>query len=346
MNNLFKKACFCLFLLAFIFQLCKKDEIKPILTTDPVFFIARTSAVCKGKILFEGPDSIIDYGFCWSTSDGPTLANKSMASQYLTDSIHGLNITGLNTNTTYYLRSYLTSTSGTSYGNQVSFTTKPATAHTFFNPDLTYHVISDIDGNSYKTIQIGTQEWMAENIKTSRLNDGTAIPLITDAEVWRYLKTPGYCWYENNESVFKNIYGAYYNWYAVNTEKLCPTGWHVPNEDDWKVLKISLGMTPEQAAMEGFQGTIGSKIKETGTFNWVEGSSEANNESGFTALPGSCRLDDGRFFGEGQGAGWWSATVSSNPYSWSHWVPCNKSWIHRSGMLGQTYGLNVRCIKN
>ncbi len=120
----------------------------------------------------------------------------------------------------------------------------------------------------------------------------------------------------------------------------------MPNEEDWKSLKIALGMTPEQAAMEGFQGTVAGKIKDTGTYHWVEESSEATNESGFTALPGSARGSEGGYFGEGQGAGWWSATVSSNPYSWSHWVPCNRSWIHRSSMLGQTYGLNVRCVKN
>ncbi len=349
MKNPARSACYCLFLFAVIFQSCKKDKAEPILITDPISCIGRTSSVCKGKILSAGPDSLIEFGFCWNTGSGPTRANKSIASSDPPESVHNLIITGLNSNTMYYVRAYLTSSSGTYYGNQVTFTTKPATARTFFNPGLTYHEVSDIDGNSYKTIQIGTQEWMAENLKTSRLNDGTSIPLVADNMEWRLLETPGYCWYDNNESLFKNIYGAYYNWFAVNTGKLCPTGWHVPDEDDWKVLKITLGMTPEEASMEGFQGTVAGKIKEAGTFNWVEESIEATNESGFTALPGSARGYDGNFDGEGQGAGWWSAsrvTVTLNQYSWSHFVVYDRSWIHKSSMLDQSHALNVRCIKN
>ena len=344
MKNLIRRACFCLFLFSLTYQSCKKDKTEPILKTEEIASIARTSAVCKGEILSIGPDSLLEFGFCWSTGSGPTRANKSIASSDPPERVHSLNINGLNPNTLYYVRSYLTSTSGTYYGNQVTFSTKPATARTFFNPGLTYHDISDIDGNIYKTIQIGTQEWMAENLKTNRLNDGTSIPLVADNLEWRSLETPGYCWYENNESLFKNIYGAYYNWYAVNTEKLCPTGRH-----DWKVLKKALGMTTEEASMEGFQGTVAGKIKEAGTFNWVEESIEASNESGFTALPGSARGYDGSWDGEGQGAGWWSAsriTITMNRYSWSHFVVYDRSWIHKSSMLDQTHALNVRCIRN
>jgi hypothetical protein len=105
-----------------------------------------------------------------------------------------------------------------------------------FNPDLTYGSVNDIEGNIYKTIQIGTQTWMAENLKTTKYNDGKIIPLGTDIATWVDLTSPAYCWYLHDESTYKNTYGALYNWYATNTEKLCPIGWHIPADLDWTTL--------------------------------------------------------------------------------------------------------------
>jgi len=354
MNDLIKISGFCFIIISAILNSCKKDEEAPalIITTDPISQIARTSAWCRGTILSVGPDSIIGNGFCWSTEILPTFEDdKIIAPQYLVDSIYQCRITGLNPGTTYYVRAYGITCASKIYGNQVSFTTKPATVLTYFNPDLTYHAVSDIEGNSYKTIQIGTQEWMAENLKTTKFNDGTSIPLITHDIVWSGLTTPGYCWYENNEEIFKNIYGAYYNWYAVNKGNLCPTGWHVPSEEEWKVFKMFLGMTQEQAELLYAGGTTeGNKIKETGTFNWVEGSIGATNESGFTGLPGGTRsVGPATFCWEGLSGGWWSAMAyNPEPYSpaWSHHVVWDASWIFRSDMLVKPYGLNVRCIKD
>ena len=101
--------------------------------------------------------------------------------------------------------------------------------------------VVDIDGNVYHTVTIGTQVWMVENLKTTKYNDGTAIPLVTDNTAWGALTTPGYCWYNNDSATYKNTYGALYNWYAVNTGKLAPTGWHVPTDSEWTVLTTYLG---------------------------------------------------------------------------------------------------------
>jgi hypothetical protein len=101
---------------------------------------------------------------------------------------------------------------------------------------LQAQTIRDIDGNVYKTVTIGKQVWMAENLKTSKYNDGRAIPLVTDNTAWEALNTPAYCWYDNDESANKTKCGALYNWFAVNTNKLCPTGWHVPNDREWTNL--------------------------------------------------------------------------------------------------------------
>ncbi|MGB4293792.1 MAG: FISUMP domain-containing protein, partial [Bacteroidales bacterium] len=96
--------------------------------------------------------------------------------------------------------------------------------------------MNDVDGNRYKVIMIGNQLWMAENLRTTKYNDGTPIPLVTDNTAWSNLTSPGYCWYDNN-STNKDTYGALYNWYTVNTGKLCPSGWHVPSDDEWTIMQ-------------------------------------------------------------------------------------------------------------
>ena len=129
---------------------------------------------------------------------------------------------------------------------------------------------------------------MAENLITTRLNDGTSIPNITEDQNWTTLTTPGYCWY-NNETNYTKGYGALYNWYTVNTGKLCPTGWHVPSDNEWTVFVDFLGD----------MDLANPKIRETGTTHWQSLTSDATNISGFTALPGGCRFWDGQFNGFG-----------------------------------------------
>ena len=110
--------------------------------------------------------------------------------------------------------------------------------------------ITDTDGNVYTSVAIGTQVWMVENLKTTKYNDNSAIPLVTDNTAWGNLSTSGYCWY-SNDIANKTAYGALYNWYAVNTSKLCPTGWHVPIDAEWKILERNLGMNNSDADATG-----------------------------------------------------------------------------------------------
>ncbi len=130
-------------------------------------------------------------------------------------------------NTTYYVRAYATNSAGTGYGSQLSVTTPGA---------VTY-----VDGNVYNIVIIGTHVWMKENLKTTKYNDGSNIPLVIDSTTWVNLTTPGYCWYNNDATSHKNTYGALYNWYAVNTGKLCPAGWYVPSDTEWQTLMNYLG---------------------------------------------------------------------------------------------------------
>ncbi len=111
------------------------------------------------------------------------------------------------------------------------------------NKTITFGFVActDKNNNNYTVVKIGNQTWMAENLKTTRFNDGTPIPLVSDNTTWSTLSTPGYCWYNNDSVNFKDFGGALYNWYAVNTAKLAPPGWHVPTDAEWTTLTNYVG---------------------------------------------------------------------------------------------------------
>jgi uncharacterized protein (TIGR02145 family) len=190
----------------------------------------------------------------------------------------------------------------------------------------------DGDGNYYKVVRISTQTWMAENMKTTRYNDGTLIPLVIGKTEWNTIDTAAYCWY-NDVPTFKDTYGALYNWYAVNTGKLCPTGWHVPTDAEWKTL---------------LDAYVGAKLKESGTTHWLS-PNDGTNESGFTALPGGYRNGDG-FLGPygptiGTFGAWWSSTehLTTDGNDW--WITYDNGDITYSHDIKQN-GLSVRCLKD
>jgi uncharacterized protein (TIGR02145 family) len=196
-------------------------------------------------------------------------------------------------------------------------------------------IVKDGEGNIYKTIKIGTQLWMAENLKSTRYKNGTAIPLVTNNLVWSNLTTPGYCWFNNKEAAYKVTYGALYNWYTVNTGNLCPTGWHVPTDAEWTTLTTYLDS----------ESVAGGKLKEAGTVHWASPNTGATNETGFTALPGGLRYDSGTFTGDIYFGLWWSSTEYSTPNSWYRKVSTYISSIYR-GFLNKRNGCSVRCLKD
>ena len=198
-------------------------------------------------------------------------------------------------------------------------------------------VVKDADGNVYKTITIGEQTWMTENLKTTKYNDGTAIPLVNDNKAWGALTTPAYCWHGDDETN-KATYGALYNWHAVKTDKLCPTGWHVPDADEWAVLVSSLGG----------EDVAGGELKEAGTTHWKDPNGGANNNSGFTALPGGGRSDQGHFTTDFEKHGnWWAANESTDypAMAWFSTLNCFKedATIY---FTNKKSGMSVRCIKD
>ncbi len=204
---------------------------------------------------------------------------------------------------------------------------------TITQPNDTTTVI-DIDGNVYHTVTIGSQIWLVENLRTTRLNDGEQIPNITDNVEWYNLTTPGYCWYDNDLSN-KETYGALYNWYAVNTGRLAPSGWHIPTQAEWIILISHLGG----------ENIAGSKLKESGTIHWLSPNTGATNESGFTALGAGVR--DNSFFLMMEANYIWSSSSETGNSTQAYQVHLHWNNGRSSLYTMQKYsGFTVRCIRD
>jgi len=207
--------------------------------------------------------------------------------------------------------------------------------------NVTYSVIEtgrviDIEGNAYKTVKIGTQTWMAENLKTSKFKNGDLILNVTDYASWISLTSGAYCWYNNDPIRNRDTYGALYNWYAVNSGLLCPTGWHVPTDYEWTILTDFLGGEP----------VAGGKLKETGATHWGPLNYWATNETGFTALPGGIRVWDGGFLAMPDAGYWWSATEDTNSIPWHREIWWSDTYVYRRNVMEKHQGLSIRCIKD
>jgi uncharacterized protein (TIGR02145 family) len=195
--------------------------------------------------------------------------------------------------------------------------------------------VTDIDGNNYATVNIGSQEWMSQNLRTSKFANGESIPNITDLTQWSNLNSSGWANY-NNDIQFELIYGKLYNWYSVNNSaNLCPNGWHVPSDSELLILFNFLGGASNS----------GGKLKSTGTQYWSTPNLGATNESGFSGLPGGIRRNDGVCFNLNSYGAWWTSTENSMVNS--------KDWaIGCCGLNVEQYsrdkksGLSVRCIKS
>lgn len=312
----------CMAILLIIVYSCKKTEV-PELTTTAITNITTTTAASGGSIISDGGAEIISSGVCFNTTGNPTTANQATSDDAVSGTYKS-SLTQLIPDTYYTLRAYATNSAGTGYGDELSFVTLK----------ITLGSVDDIDGNTYKTVTIGTQTWMAENLKTTKFNDNTSIPSVTDNTAWGSLTTPGYCWYNNDEPTYKNTYGALYNWYSVATWKLCPSGWHVPSDAEWTILSNYLGG----------EGVAGDKMKEAGSSHWLNFNSGSTNVSGFTALPGGGRIS-GSFEYIGQSGAWWSETSynAGNAYCRELDDDIVELLI---GNLSKSLGFSVRCLKN
>ncbi len=206
------------------------------------------------------------------------------------------------------------------------------------------------NGVTYNTVQIGSQCWLKENLKTTHYNDGTSIPNVTDNAIWETTTSGAYCCYDNNPSNC-NTYGALYNWYAVNTGKLCPSGWHVPSDAEWTTLTNYLS-----ANSTYWCGSNSSYIAKSlaSTTSWnsstttcaVGNNLSANNSTGFSALPGGTRsYSDGSFYNLGTFGYWWSSTKNVGSDAWSRRLNYGDADVYRNG-YDKRVGFSVRCLRD
>jgi len=306
---------------------CKKDDDEsdnqpvkkiPVLTTNAASNIKSTTATSGGNVTSDEGFDVTARGVCWSINNSPTI-DDIKTNDGTGVGTYTSNLTGLSPGTKYYLRAYATNSEGTGYGNEVSFTTSST--------------ITDVEGNIYNTVEIGSQTWLVENLKVTKLNDGTDIPNVTDETTWNNLNTPAYCWYDNDVT-YRDTYGALYNWHTVNTAKLCPTGWHVASNAEWESLISHLG------------GVLIAKnnLKEAGLDHWL-GSNEGTNSSGFTALPGGYRSIQWGFESINYHAQWWTSTETSSTDARGWAISSGLSEVH-DGTFWKEDGFSVRCIKN
>ena len=304
---------------------------QPTVNTTPIGSITTTTAITGGNVNSDGGAAITTRGVVWSTSPAPTISLSTKTSDGSGTGSFTSSLSGLSPSITYYVRAYASNSAGTGYGNEITFMTTPC---------LGISSISDIDGNSYNTVQIGTQCWIQSNLKVSKYRNGDAIPTGLSAAVWRSTNSGAYAIYLNNNAN-DAIYGKLYNWYAVADNRgLCPTGWHVPTDAEWTTLTTYLGG----------EGVAGGKMKSVGTAYWNNSNVGATNESGFSGLPGGFRNDgDTDYYNIGRGAFFWSATESSRDgFAWARDLFDGDVIVTKVGDNGvdKNMGLSVRCLRD
>ena len=207
----------------------------------------------------------------------------------------------------------------------------------FYRPNTTPS-ITDADGNVYTSVTIGTQEWMAENLRTTKYSDGTAIPNVTSNSDWKSLSTGGWCNY-NNSSSNEATYGKLYNWYAASDSRnVCPTGWHVPTDAEWTVLTDYL-------AANGHNGAEGTALKATSGWNDFEGSGNGTDDYGFLGFPGGYRSNDGSFNSIGNDGNWWSSSQASTFDAWFRYLYYDNDSVS-SFSSSKENGFSVRCLRD
>jgi len=258
-------------------------------------------------------------GVCWSTVQNPTVADDTTNDGTGAGSFTS-NITGLTSSTTYYVRAYATKSAGTGYGSVMFFKT----------------TVTDIDDNTYQTVKIGDQTWMAENLKVTHYRNGDPIPNVTDDTEWANITNGAYCAYDNDESN-ADVYGYLYNWFAVeDSRNIAPEGWHVPTNNEWETLVDYLG---------GYD-VAGGKLKETGTTHWDSPNTGATNQVNFTGLPNGNRFyGDGKFHGLGGSGTFWSSTGYNSGNAWSWMLIDNLSGIYNNSPA-KNHGKSVRLVRS
>lgn len=342
-----------LLILAFAVTSCLKvpsddcDKPAPDAITDPASFISSEGAILNGRFSAHGQTTGVTFEFGTTDQFGQSVEPLSAPVSQISFRTVSIEISGLKPETTYHFRLKATGECLEASGEDLSFTTlKTGETGIVFNPAIVYGSVRDIDENIYKTVQIGTQTWMAENLRVQRFNDATGLVQEVNNHSWTTKTDPAYCYYANNISM-RYTTGALYNWHAVGTGKLCPAGWHVPSESEWNTMIDFLG--GEAAAA--------SRLKMTDGVLWPFPNSGSTNESGFTAIPVGIRYgyagsNGGLFYDMGWKGVWWTSTqssVSTAKYREIDQAGVISGTTSKPGkyqLNNKNFGFSVRCVKD
>ena len=210
-------------------------------------------------------------------------------------------------------------------------------------------IVTDIDGQTYPTVQICNQTWMAKNLDVAHYSNGEIIPQVTDPTEWANLTTGAWCWYNNDSATYGSVYGRLYNWYAVNDPRgLAPLGWHVPSDAEWNKLVKCLDVNADTSITLGDQSPIaGGALKEEGLTHWISPNLGATNSSEFTALPGGNRDPfNGIFATMGNVCVWWSSSLATSTSVWVRYLYYYQASIAKSNLISMKDGFSVRCVKD
>jgi len=203
--------------------------------------------------------------------------------------------------------------------------------------------VTDVDGNTYMAVTIGKQVWMTENLRTTKFNDMSVITNVTGNNIWANTTIPAYSWFDN-DTAYRDLYGGLYNYFAVESGKLCPDGWHVPSNDEFKALEKSLGMTQAGADSLEWRGTDqGKKMKSRTGWNY---NGNGTNSSGFSGLAGGYRYGvDGSFNDLGAVSYWWTSSKKSSTLGLYRRLDYNQIKVYAEGVRLQA-GKYVRCVRD
>jgi uncharacterized protein (TIGR02145 family) len=317
-----------------------------------------------------GSTGIITGFNCSSVSNSGTLSTGVAASgvsstipytggnggTYASQSVNSTGVTGLtatlsagtlingNGSVTYIINGTATSSGTANFF--ISLGGKSCTFSRTVNAGGNSGSVTDASGNTYPTVTIGTQVWMAENLRTTKYRDGSNIPVVTDNTQWANnfntgATSPMMCWYNNDQATYTtNKFGALYNWYTINpatngNKNVCPTGWHVPTDAEWTTLTTFLGG----------ESVAGGKMKSTGTQYWISPNAGATNSSGWSGLPGGSRVSNGAFYFIGNYGTWWSSTEGSTTSAWGRNLGYGGGDVGRYD-YNKASGFSVRCLRD
>jgi len=323
---------------------CKKENTpitnNPAVTTTEISNISRNTASSGGRILLVGNSLITERGICWNTQPNPILSDNKSTDTTSTESFTS-QTNGLKAHTTYSVRAYATTGDKIVYGNNLTFTTLSSLS-------INKETVTDIDGNIYHTVTIGTQTWMTENLRVTHYNNGIPIDNVTENIKWFDSSYP-YGDY-NNDPGNSATYGRLYKYTTViNTNKIAPTGWHVSSYNEW--ISLTNYLSNNGYGYQDSQTALAKALASNTGWNSCDTLGTAgndplrNNSTGFNALPAGGRYLDGKYLGMGQFTTWWTSTISGRLNAWYVRIGSDFDYIYIY-YAGPDYGSSVRCVKD